>query len=141
MHIFNKGYKRIITGLFIITLGFLIPAIASAQSAATGDLQGTIVDATSAPIPGVRVSATNEGTGLVRTVTTNEMGRYRIPELPAGEYKVRLVKQEFTTTEHRRALIYAMKPSQISIAPVRGSAPGGRIGSSSSGLVLQLQPA
>lgn len=36
---------------------------------------------------------------LVRTVTSNELGRYRIPELPAGEYKVRLVKQDFATTE------------------------------------------
>ncbi len=49
--------------------------------------------------------------------------------------------QEFTTTEHRRALIYAMKPSQISIAPVRSASLGGRADSASSGLVLQMQPA
>ena len=46
-----------------------------AQSAATGDLQGTIVDATGAPVAGVRVSATNVATGMARTVTTSDLGR------------------------------------------------------------------
>jgi hypothetical protein len=94
-----------------------------AQSAATGDLQGTIVDATGAPVAGVRVSATNVATGMARTVTTSDLGRYRVPDLPAGEYKVRFVKQDFTTTERSGIILrvgaVATVDMQLSVAGVK----------------------
>ena len=99
---------------------FLAAISLYAQSATTGDLQGTIVDATNAPIPAVRVIGKNEATGLVRTVTTNDLGQYRIPDLPAGEYTLRFVKETFTTTEHSGIVLrvggIATIDAQLSIA-------------------------
>ncbi len=45
-------------------------------------------DATQAVLPGVTVTATNEDTGLVRSVVTNESGVYSAADLPIGRYKV-----------------------------------------------------
>jgi len=47
----------------------------------------------------------------------------------------------FSTTEHRRAVIYAMKPSCITIAPATPSSPVVSRGQPAARLVLQMQPA
>ena len=70
-----------------ITLALLAPAPASAQRT-TASIRGTVRDATQAVLPGVTVTATNEDTGLVRSVVTNESGVYSAADLPIGRYKV-----------------------------------------------------
>src|SRR5215468_3430998 len=56
------------------------------QSNAT--LSGTVSDAANALMPGVAVTATNTGTGVVSTSFTNETGTYNIPSLLPGTYTV-----------------------------------------------------
>ena len=70
-------------------LGFvlLLPATLLAQRT-TASIRGTVRDATQAVLPGVTVTATNEDTGLVRSVVTNEAGIYSVAELPIGRYRV-----------------------------------------------------
>ncbi|HEY2379988.1 MAG TPA: carboxypeptidase-like regulatory domain-containing protein, partial [Terriglobia bacterium] len=49
---------------------------------------GTVSDPSKALIPGVSVSATNTGTGIVNTTVTNESGAYQFPALQPGTYKL-----------------------------------------------------
>src|SRR5207248_6445143 len=49
---------------------------------------GTVADASGALIPGVTVTATNTGTGIVNTVVTNEAGAYQFAALQPGTYKI-----------------------------------------------------
>ncbi len=51
-------------------------------------LGGTVSDATGALIPGVSVTATNTGTGIVSTVISNEAGAYQFASLQTGAYRV-----------------------------------------------------
>src|SRR5262245_31408631 len=51
-------------------------------------ISGTIEDASKALIPGVMVTATNTGTGVVSTKLSNEAGVYNFPSLLPGVYKV-----------------------------------------------------
>jgi hypothetical protein len=51
-------------------------------------LSGGITDASGAVLPGVVVKATNAGTNVVLTVTSNAAGVYNFPSLQPGEYKV-----------------------------------------------------
>ncbi len=51
-------------------------------------VSGTVADSTGAVLPGVSVTATNNGTGVVNTVVTNEGGVYTLPSLLPGVYKV-----------------------------------------------------
>ena len=50
----------------------------------TTTLVGTVTDKTGAVVIDAKVTATNTGTNLQRSVKTNEQGEYRIEFLPVG---------------------------------------------------------
>src|SRR5262249_35725477 len=54
-----------------------------------GTILGTTSDQSGARLPGVTVTITHLETGIVRTVTTDEGGRYRAPGLSLGNYEVK----------------------------------------------------
>src|SRR5215472_4039153 len=58
-------------------------------------LVGTITDSTGAAVPKASVTATNQGTGVKYTGTSNEMGEYRINNIPVGTYNVSATAQGF----------------------------------------------
>jgi hypothetical protein len=49
-------------------------------------ITGRVLDATSAPIPGATLTATNQATGVKYTSTTNEAGNYLVQQIPYGRY-------------------------------------------------------
>ena len=61
----------------------------------TGTISGVVSDPTGAVIPQATVTISNIGTGLVRTVTTNEMGEYIAPDLPNGIYRIAVKQANF----------------------------------------------
>ncbi|MBS1830228.1 MAG: TonB-dependent receptor [Acidobacteria bacterium] len=60
-------------------------------------LNGQVTDSTKASVPGVQIAATNAGTGLRRSVTTNERGLFTIPLLDPGTYDIVVQKDGFRT--------------------------------------------
>ena len=62
-------------------------------------LSGKIVDSNNAPIVGAAITATQSETGVERTVTANDEGRYEIIELPPGTYKVKAAAVGFGAKE------------------------------------------
>ena len=63
-----------------------------------GSIQGTITDGTGAAIPEASVRVFSPGTGLNRTVSTNDLGGYVASELPLGTYNITVEKAGFRTT-------------------------------------------
>jgi len=61
----------------------------------TAELRGTVLDPSSAPVPGARVTATNVDTEITRSVSTNDTGVYVIADLPYGNFKITVVKTGF----------------------------------------------
>ena len=55
---------------------------------ATGQITGTVKDASGGVMPKVKVTVTNQQTGLTRETTTNDDGTYVVPLLPVGTYLV-----------------------------------------------------
>jgi hypothetical protein len=68
-------------------LSLAVAGAAFAQSSG-GNLSGRVVDETGGALPGVTVTATNDATGLNRTVVTSSDGTYRLQSLPPGTYTV-----------------------------------------------------
>jgi hypothetical protein len=64
-----------------------------------GRIAGTVTDGTGAVIPGVKVTARNERTGLEQTVTTRENGQYVITQLLPATYTVTMSSQGFTDSQ------------------------------------------
>ena len=54
----------------------------------SGDLVGTVKDASGAVVAGATVEATNLGTGVKSTTTTNDAGEYHFVNLPVGHYSL-----------------------------------------------------
>src|SRR6266542_6034120 len=61
----------------------------------TGQILGTVVDAQSAVLPGVTVSATSPQLQGTRTAVTDSTGTYRFPTLPPGTYAVKATLSGF----------------------------------------------
>ncbi len=84
---------------------FLLPAHAWSQNP-TFNVEGVVTDAQQATLPGVAVTITNTATGLTRTVTTGENGRYVVRALPPeGQYRVQLEIAGFAT-QMRQNLVF-----------------------------------
>src|SRR5713101_568861 len=61
----------------------------------TGAITGTITDPSGAPIPRVRITATNTVTNIISATQSNEAGVYNFPFLPIGDYTVTAEAQGF----------------------------------------------
>ncbi|MEZ5352615.1 MAG: TonB-dependent receptor [Bryobacteraceae bacterium] len=70
-----------------ILVAALAAGLAPAQTI-TGSMTGTVTDASGAAIPNVKITATNQGTNVVFTTTTNEVGLYNLLFLPVGDYNL-----------------------------------------------------
>ena len=70
-----------------------------AQTAVAGDFEGIVRDVTGGVLPGATLVLTNVETGVERTTVTNQTGRYRIPAVPAGAYKLTVSLDGFTTVQ------------------------------------------
>src|SRR5712692_3067253 len=63
-------------------------------------IRGTVADATGAVIPNVKITATNVGTGVSKTVTSGSDGSYEFLQIPApATYKVSAQQQGFRSFE------------------------------------------
>ena len=76
--------KYVLTGA---GLGILLAAAAMAQTT-FGVIRGRVLDATGAPVPGVKVTVTNTGTNIAKTLTTADSGAYEAGYLQPGTYSV-----------------------------------------------------
>src|SRR5690349_23815384 len=87
-----------IFGLFVLTLLVLLLALSVPAQKTSGQISGTVLDPQGAAVPDATVTATEVGTGLVRTITTTQEGNYSLPDLPIGTYRVSVTKQGFKET-------------------------------------------
>jgi hypothetical protein len=86
--------RRFALALAACCLG--LSTLAAGQTrATTADLGGTIVDQSSAVLPGATVTAQNIETNQARSAMTDEQGHFLIPALPPGTYSVRAELQGF----------------------------------------------
>lgn len=86
--------------LSILPVILLVGAFSvSAQDLDDVTIAGRIADSNGLAVVGATVTATETQSGVERTVTTNEEGRYRIIELKPGLYKVTASASGFGTKE------------------------------------------
>jgi hypothetical protein len=85
--------------LGVIALCFLLlPASVIAQSV-SGELVGTIYDATGAVVAGASVVATNAATGIPVSVESSSSGQYHLGNLSVGKYSLKVTAKGFSVSE------------------------------------------
>ena len=75
--------KKIIVAMIVLCACAARPAAAQQT---TGNIQGRIIDAQKAAVPGVTVTAKSATTGFTRSEVTDAEGIYRLNALPVGTY-------------------------------------------------------
>ena len=81
-------------GLFIGVFLVLLTA-SPAFPQATGELAGRVTDESGAVLPGVTVTAAQTETGFSRTAVTDGEGRWVMPNMPTGPYRLEVSLQGF----------------------------------------------
>jgi hypothetical protein len=87
----EEGMRLPIVGSGLIAIVLAISPLAFAQgggASSTGTIQGRVVDAQGAVLPGVTVTATSSALLGSQSTVTSETGNYRFPAVPPGTYTV-----------------------------------------------------
>ena len=100
--------------LFLAGSLFLSPK--SYSQAISGDLVGTVTDATGAIVPNASLTAENVATGVKTTVVGNATGGFRFSNLPVGDYKVTATAANFAATTISDVAVQLNKSNTLQIA-------------------------
>ena len=90
--------KKLGLQALLLTLLLGLAAGVHAQVSTVGTIGGMVKDPQGAAVPNAEVTATQEGTGATRTVTTNDEGVYLFTGLPAGRYTISTAPSGFKKT-------------------------------------------
>ncbi len=101
---------KLMLSLLLVLFGSVLGT--SAQTI-TGDIGGTVTDASGAVVVGAKVTATNVATGIALSTTTNKQGIYSIRFLQVGTYKVTVTSKGFVTQEAAPFLLEASQVAKI----------------------------
>jgi len=81
--------------VFVGSFHFLLPEATFSQGETTSAIVGQVSDASSAGVPRATVTVTNKATGLRRSASTDDSGRFNFPQLKPGVYTVKVEAEGF----------------------------------------------
>ena len=92
----------------------LVSGVLSAQTF-RGGILGTVVDSSGAAVAQAQVKVVSDGTGLERSLTTDDSGNYTVTELPLGTYTVTVSKQGFATSSAKGVQVTVSTSARVDI--------------------------
>ena len=112
MHNFVSRTKKSLPGnpgngirMLLVSIGALLFSLPVFSQANLGRILGAVTDQTGGVIAGAMVTVTNTGTGVARTLTTDQAGEYAAPNLIPGTYSVRAGAMGFQTFERQNITV------------------------------------
>lgn len=112
----------------------------------TGSIAGTVTDSNGATVAAATITILEVDTGTVNTVTSSDVGSYRVPELSPGTYSVKIERAGFETFKQEQVILSIDQVAEIDAklsvgsdqqtVTVSGGAPVIQTESSSIGLVV-----
>ena len=113
-----KSTNLRLLGLVILALAACLGGFAQSVS---GDLAGTIYDASGAAVPNATVAAKNDATGVEATIKSTATGEYHLGNLLPGTYTVTVTAAGFTKAQVRSVAIDLNKNTTTNIKLEVGS--------------------
>jgi len=114
--VMGKRDRRQRTLIRVTALVLLLAAIQQVSAQViSGDLVGTVLDKTSAAVPGANVEVVNDETGVKYASKANESGEYRFNNLPVGSYSLSASSPNFSTTVIKGFVIELNKTSTLQV--------------------------
>ena len=95
--------RRTIISMLAISTALLLMGSMSYAQTRTGSIVGTVTDTEGEILPGATVELSSEKLmGGVRSIITNEKGKFRFPNLTPGEYEVTTTMESFQTAKRSK---------------------------------------
>ena len=88
-------FRKAVILVVLLLAACIFPGRAFAQGETTSAIVGQVTDTTGAVVPGASITITNQETGLKRSATTDDAGRFNFPQLKPGTYSVKVEAQGF----------------------------------------------
>ena len=108
---------------YCLLAAFLSVAIATAQVAGTGSIQGTVTDPSGAAIAGASVTAKNVATGVETARKSTEAGLFVLPLLIPGEYTVTVKATGFESLTQTHVVVEALATVAVNPTTDRSARP------------------
>ncbi len=83
----------------LLCIAAAISAGAVMAQSTSGNIAGTVYDASGATVPGASVKAVNTGTGVTTATVSTSAGQYRMADLPVGSYTLHISAPGFAASE------------------------------------------
>jgi hypothetical protein len=103
----------------MVLMALLIPASTRAQQS-TGVITGSVTDPSGAPVAGASVTVTDTERGTSLKTQTNPDGVYNFPQLPIGQYNVRVEANGFQTSVASNVALALNQTARLDFAMTLG---------------------
>ena len=101
MQLPNRLTTKSTVSLFMIVLAAMLLSTSISAQTTSGEINGRVLDASGAIVPGAQVTLSNEETGAQQTGKTNASGLFVFPSLQPGTFAVSVQSAGFKTFEKR----------------------------------------
>jgi len=102
MHVSVSRLKRVRSTFSLTMIGILTVALPGyGQTTAVAEVSGLVTDQTGAAVPGALVRMLETDKQAAHTVLTDPQGRYVLPNLPVGPYRLHVQAKGFKVTCRR----------------------------------------
>ena len=91
--------NRFVRSSLLVICFALLTSSALAQTSTTGSIGGTVTDPGGAVVRGATITVTSPNLISTQSATTNDDGRYQVPNLPPGQYKLTVEGSGFAKYE------------------------------------------
>src|ERR1051326_2349813 len=113
--------RRICAAVMLLSVVVSLNAWSQSTNATVG---GTVQDASGAFIPGVTITATNNGTGIVTTVVSNEAGAFQFASLQPGTYEIKAELPGFQTASAKNFQLGGTQQARLNFTLQVGAVAG-----------------
>lgn len=115
----QAGSKRVLlflpSVLFLVFISLLLAPSAFAQVFDTGTIGGTVTDPQGAVVPHADVTITNVGTGIERSLKTDNGGSFVASALPFGNYVVTVISSGFAKVSSKPIVLNVGATVQVNL--------------------------
>ena len=112
--------SRVLLMAPLAALLLLLPVSLGFGQSFTGNITGVVTDPNNAVIAGAQVTLTNMATGEVRSVASNEVGRYTFPQVSPATYNMKVTMSGFKEYQRASILLSVNQTLEINVALVIG---------------------
>src|SRR6185369_3099197 len=116
--------SKIVRLSFVFLLVFGISAIAMAQSTTTGAIGGVVSNPNKEVVPGAAVTVRNVETNKEDSATSDDSGRFKVPNLQPGRYAVTVNSTGFSTASQENVVVEVGRETTLEIALAVGQVTG-----------------